>query len=179
MTLGSQDLARVIGEWHNGAHHFNQKPPSGFRHIGTGSYRTAYLHEDSNLVYKCGTYWCNIAESYMARRLINRSQRELDVRVRIPRTTTYRIRNYANPSDYRDEVLCRVVVQEYAENTHDTHCTSWDYVSPCDCYGWNGGRCYRELWEYLGRWAGLSDMHHENIRHNRDTNEFWIIDLAC
>lgn len=57
-TLGTADLATAIAQWHidaNMSQFGTDRPiPAGFRLVGSGAQRTAYLHAPTGTVYKVG-----------------------------------------------------------------------------------------------------------------------------
>ncbi len=179
MTIGNLDTARILFK------HFEQddygpaRPAlKGFRKIGSGCYRTAYLEVATDTVYKIGEYDANVDEAYNARRLRRRSTRSLGFRLYIPETRTYAMPSGMswNGHSYR---RC-VSAQEYAANAKATECAAqddWmDEVPPCNCAG-KGPICFAIAHQRIMEFSGLSDIHYENVLID-NAGVFWLIDLA-
>lgn len=179
-TFGSREVARDLFEWTiaNERDKDMERAPEGFYFLGAGCYRYAYLHTESDLVYKVGTYSENIKESANARRLIRRSTRQLGFDLHIPRTRTYRMRSTMHEFYGYNMPNC-VVVQEYAPDAQFTECDAiddWmDITPPCSC---NNSPCYADVLREITRWSRLDDIHYGNVLVD-NAGRFWIVDLAC
>lgn len=172
MTFGDRATAFALLQHYNALMEGNGKPRiPGFTELGKGSYRHAFLHSESGLVYKVGNYYSNVNESSMSRYLRNKSQRDLPFEVVIPRTRTYRFTGDIGAGGYREPVC--VSVQEYAADAEPTVCEI-EYGGDCTC---DHDPCYTSVWDYIENWSGLCDMHSDNVLVD-SLDRFWLIDMA-
>lgn len=149
--------------------HF-KRAPRGFRRIGSGSYRVAYLHVASNLVCKLeidNSEASNSMESENAAILADKVF-NLPFTLRIPRTVTHRVGGTS------------VNIQDFAGRASVTYCKvmeNWGKVqNPCSC---KSNVCFEDVHDKVSKATGLIDIHSENVLINRDTMEFWLIDLGA
>lgn len=173
-TIGNRDTALMLHRYFGKDE--SKRAPKGFRRIGSGCYRTAYLERATNTVYKIGDYSANVHESAMSRRLRRRSTRNLGFDLYIPRTRTYRVPSV--PYRGRHYPEC-VSAQEFAEGARFTACDaqdSWmDDVPDCSC---KAPLCYAVVLERIIEFSGLEDIHYANVLV--DSSEvFWLIDMGC
>lgn len=169
-TFGDIDLAREIHAAYNG--NVWGSVPEGWRHLGAGSYRSAYLHLDSMTVYKVGDYEQNIMEAANSRRL-RRAHLSLSVEIGIPRTRTFRVKS----TEYRygRAIPECVVAQEYVIGDFAIACDSmYDSGFPCSC---ESDPCHGRIMEEIEQNTGISDIHSENVLIDLD-ERWWIIDIA-
>lgn len=176
-TFGDARVARTLWNYFGGEQPptGGKRTPPGFSKLGAGAYRAAYLHKESQLVYKIGCPISNLQESSNSRRLIRKSTRSLTIDLRIPRTRTYSmpaLKDWQDPGN--------IIVQEYAKGARFAH---------CDRYLWEGEvfskkRCSCELavcaadaLAQIFTWSGLEDIHCGNILVDQN-NTFWFVDMA-
>lgn len=176
-TIGSHETALMLHKHFNGDMDNYKRAPKGFRRIGSGCYRTAYLERATDTVYKIGSYSANIHESATSRKLRRKSTRSLGFELVIPRTRTYRTpstsgwNNRAYPS-------C-VVAQEFAKDSKFTDCDAqndWMVdIPPCNC---KAPLCFAIVHQRIIEFSDLSDIHSSNVLVDRQ-NRFWLIDMGC
>lgn len=135
----------------------------GFRAIGEGCYRQAFLHLTTNLVYKVGATYINNNEVMNARNLGWGTHNLDGVCVRVPRTEELWIKGDVS-----------VIVQEFAADCVWTPCDS-AYGLECTC---EMSPCHNDVGERITRWSRLIDIHEENVLFNPNTLEYWFIDLG-
>lgn len=187
-SIGSAETARALYSAFNGEPYtrsgYYKKTPKGFRRIGAGCYRTAYLETATNVVYKMGNSSQNLMEWGNARMLRRKSSKSLGFKLVIPRTRAYVMprrkfmdwqgRPYFRDADY-------VIAQEFAGKVRKTYCAAQDTwmsdVPACNCKK-PAGICFEQVHERIIDFTGLTDIHGENVLMNKETREFWLIDLA-
>lgn len=121
MTIGTAAHAKVIAEWHVNGAWDNADIPQGFREIGAGKQRTAYLHVLTSIVYKVGDDACNRYEHTTLTRLRSEGHEHA------PATTLHRVEvvDYTDcawgldpQSSYRD-VIAMPYLPEDGSVPHD------------------------------------------------------------
>lgn len=153
---------------------YNKRAPKGFRKVGSGASRTAYLDTAEMVVYKIGGSYDNLDDASMSRVFRRRSTKRLPFNLYIPRTRTYAVGyDEDNERDY-------VAVQEFAANCRPTHCNLfYGYMRPTRCTCRRGINCHAEPLKAIKEWSQLYDIHGENVLWNEKTRTYWLIDLAC
>jgi hypothetical protein len=165
-TFGDSVLAgRLYSRTKNNGSYNNDSPaPKGFKKIGSGCYRVAYLHRPTEIVYKVGSAHTNLEESRNARALSRRSTRGMRFNLHIPRTRTYLMNDGG-----------RVIAQEFAKGAKGTYCSAiYGYESGCSC---EREVCFATVLDTIRKWSGLEDIHEKNVLVDKK-NVFWFIDLA-
>lgn len=184
MSIGTHATARMLAD------HFGQDPytargyykraPKGFKRIGDGCYRVAFLEKSTSTVYKIGEHWCNAAEAANARRLSKKSTRSLGFELVIPATRTYRVSD-AEPNWRGISQRRSVVAQEFAANARQAYCPAMDTwmenVPACTCKRKGLNVCLKDVHDRLEEWSGLSDIHGGNVLLDNQ-GRLWFIDLA-
>lgn len=184
MSIGTQETAVAL------TNHFKPGPypyspydqngfkrsPNGFKRIGAGAFRVAYLEKSTETVYKIGMPKVNVRESVNARRLRRKSTRSLGFDLVIPQTTTFRTPNIV---DYVGRpVVNRVVAQEFAKGAKHTYCRMMDFEwhdhVTCTC---KNTPCFNEVHRVIGEFTGLLDIHSGNVLMDKK-GTFWLIDIA-
>lgn len=148
-----------------------KRAPRGFRRIGSGCSRVAFLERATSLVFKIGDRYANENEVLNAEHLASLAQ-PAGIEIVIP--NTFMVEGYDN-SGYSS-----VIVQDFAANTRHTHCDaaynfpgSW-VTYRCTC---RQSVCFAEVLPVIAEWSGLEDVHGYNVLMDRDSR-FWLIDLA-
>lgn len=150
--------------------------PKGFRYLGEGCYRTAYLEKSTKTVYKVetGGECSNYVEVDNARRLIRKSTRSLGFDLTVVRT---RLFDTSSSSRWGTTVNA----QEFAIGADITFCEAeafyMDPVPDCSCRK-PFGLCFVEVQNRVKDWSGLQDVHSENILVDKK-GMFWLIDMGC
>lgn len=176
-TIGSDATARALFSYFKGDPYDNRqtsrscfkRAPKGFRRIGSGCYRVAFLDVAANVVYKMGQNHANIAEAENAERLANMPTDTLPFDLVIPATRVVEIDENAS-----------VIVQQFAANARPTDCmTMYNYegFSNYKCTCKRKGLCFGDMLKTVESWSGLGDIHCYNVLMDRD-ERFWLIDLA-
>lgn len=170
-TFGDAALARTLYDRVNNS--YRRSAPKGFTKIVEGSYRKAYLHRESQIVYKVGDNDANRSESANSRRLARLSQRNLGFEVKIPKTRTYRMPNWTYGGHAYGS---SVVAQEFALGAKPTNCASvdWWVKRECNC---GAPVCYTDVLGAIGEWSRLEDIHSTNVLVDK-AGVFWLIDIA-
>lgn len=149
-----------------------KRSPKGYRRIGAGCYRTAYLHRESSTVIKIGNNYANECEADNAANLYEKPRPEgLDIIV--PRTTLVKMPDKVIRGR---SIATNVIVQEYAADARLTHCDSL-YGMRCTCRR-PANKCFGPVLRDIEYWSGLDDIHGGNVlmdKHER----FWLIDLGA
>lgn len=177
MTIGDAQTARMLFEHFGRGNELHRRAPNGFRRIGEGCYRTAYLDKKNSVVYKIGSYEANISESEISRKLRRKSSKSLGFTLRIPHTRTYRM---PITNQYGNDYPNNVIAQEFAANSNFTYCNSQDAwmaeIPPCNCKG-RSEICFAEVHDKVASFSGLSDIHGANLLMDKD-KAFWLIDMS-
>ena len=168
MTLGSIENARIIATARADRWARNRALPKGWKKIGQGGTRTAYLGPDG-VVYKVQHDWdfdeCNRDEVKAARRLKKNVflQRQ---GVHIPETVGYRVKGKT------------IVAMEYiAGKPSRCNKASWDEKAKCSCRTFGTPRiCFGVLYDMLDE-RGFNDCYSGNVLYTPD-NKIWLIDLG-
>lgn len=100
--IGSRKHAQFINDWYHGPDGGNEEtPPAGWSRLGEGSFRIAYLHEATDVVYKVEIWpedneqYGSIGEVRKAQSLYRKSiNGRLGKWLRIPRTSGFRFGAY-------------------------------------------------------------------------------------
>ena len=176
-TFGDVNVAKQIYN-----HTFGQntwpppRAPKGFKRVGSGAYRDAYLHKPSGLVYKVGDYDSNVSESYVSRKLRRKSTRGLGFELYVPRTRTYRMPSYAWNDGDAPEPMC-VVVQEFAASARHTTCElfdGWRENRKCSC---RQTPCFADILTTIEQWSEVEDIHGGNVLVDKNKT-YWLIDMG-
>lgn len=151
MTIGRTSTATML-EYHTDKF---RRAPKGFRKIGEGAYRTAYLEQATGLVYKIGDSSTNESE-YENWKRVRSLPKFPHAPVKLPTTRLVKV------DDYR-----KVIIQTLVRGRKTTcRCHPW-YCS-CDMY---------MLRNRLQLWSGVNDLHGGNVLVD-DKGVYWIIDIA-
>lgn len=169
MTLGNATDAKVAlrrykdeceGRLNQVPHPY---PEKGWRRIGAGSTRTAYL-SPARVVYKVGDDYINQIEAKRAR-LARSSKKLADLGVKVPRTRLHHVQGRS------------VMAMEYVPSAKVADCSSLStYSYNCDCKPGKKRLCWSVLYGRLGD-LGFYDMWEANVRLTPD-NEIYLIDLG-
>jgi hypothetical protein len=173
-TIGNSALAKDLFISVMGPNHYGDgKPDAPWTYLGSGCYRTAYLHKPTNVVYKIGDSWTNKAEALNARNLRRKSTRSLPFDLYIPHTRTY---TFKSMSRHGDPAV--IISQEFAAKAKYTACKmdeTWRDDRKCTC---KQALCYYDVQCAVAEWSGLEDLHSENLLVD-NKGRFWVIDLGC
>ena len=151
-----------------------KRAPKGFKRIGGGSYRSAFLHVESGLVYKLGDFKSNKSEAANARKLRSKSPEGLPAELHIVETIALMLPSH---TDYWGGVVRNnCSVQEYAANAKPTQCKRMSYYSDSERCTCRHEVCNFHMMEAIMRWSGLDDMHAYNFLW--DGVKYWLIDIA-
>lgn len=170
MTVGNSVDAKFIYNFHmfdEEAQYGCDVAPEGWRYLGAGCTRTAYL-SPGGVVYKVGESHTNLREAEASRKFRKRKSLA-DQLVFVPKA-----RNWAVMDEDSFERQY-VIAMEYIDGKH-TVCRA-SYAS-CNCRTFGAPyMCYSLLMDWLFE-QGLHDMFSGNVLHTAD-NKFYIIDLGC
>lgn len=164
-TIGTPQTAAMFASLRFGA-----VAPEGFRKIGQGCSRVAYLEKSTDIVYKVGGLWANRHEADISRRLKRKSTRSLGFDLVIPQTRLW----------YKDAWTQHksVNAQTFAKGAKATECAAeayWDETE-CNCDK-PIGLCYFTAIERVAEWSGLEDVHSNNLLVDKK-NVLWLIDMG-
>jgi hypothetical protein len=148
MTTGTERHAKTIAQWHvNRGHEF--EVPAGFKELGEGAQRTAYLHIETGIVYKVGDDACNRYEHQTLAKLRGQGHEHAPV------TTLYRVR----VTDYSDCAFgC-------APEVSDRDVIAMPYLPE------DGSVPHAEVWL-----PGMVDLNPDNIHAHG--GKLWLIDAG-
>jgi hypothetical protein len=166
--IGNRVDAQLIYDYH---HDLIVKRPVGWKEIGNGSTRTAYLSPEK-VVYKVGESENNIMETHVARSLrTNKSLAKHNVFV--PKSRNWQVKR-ADPAWGR-EYVCSM---EYIKTRAITDCGSiYGSYRDCDCKPNRNRPCYSEVYKFLTEKMQLQDMWDGNLHYSN--KKFYLIDLGA
>jgi hypothetical protein len=173
--IGSHAAARFIFDYANGPGIYGNDAPEGWKYLGAGCNRAAYLAPDG-FVYKVGNSEDNRQDSFNSRTYRrNRALRALGIN--IPRANLYRMPNDPTWGWHR-----WVVAMEFVDQ-HESkvfHCSKWMGHSwadeGCTCEP-VGRMCWDDVRIAIQKITGWSDLHDGNVIFDQD-ERIWIIDLG-
>ena len=160
--LGRREHAQTIYDFHVSG---KRKPPDGFRHIGSGGTRSAYLGPDG-VVYKVGDSWCNQNEANSSQWLRRRKSLK-DQEIHIAETRAIYLpdeKEVVNAQQYVEALGPKV----YCRSIYNRKCNCRKFGTPRICFG----LVYEILEDH-----GIEDMYYGNIIYAID-KKFYIIDLG-
>lgn len=167
MSIGSLEEARIIEGYDN-----ETRPPKGWKRIGHGSSRTAFL-APSGIVYKTPHWgsgnWIQTNEVKYARRLAKKTTLWL-WDVRIPEITPHRVgKSVINAMEYLPTQL-HVGCDSYGGYGYWTG-------KKCSCRKFGTARpCFGLVTEYLESELNLEDMWEGNLSYY--DKHIYVIDLG-
>lgn len=147
-----------------------RRAPNGYRKIGEGCYRSAYLHRPTETIYKIGYDYSNRCEAESAAELREQDFSNLSFDLHIPLTTLYPMSHDTS-----------VVAMEFAKGAKPTHCMTQTYSYnreyDCSCK-LPGGMCFTDIHDEIESATGICDIHSGNVLVTPDLT-FWLIDLGA
>lgn len=175
-TIGDRNTALMLGRhftYPDGYMGGFKRAPNGFRRIGDGVYRVAFLERATSTVYKIGDTWSNLNEAKTSQKLRRKSSRSLGFELRVPHTRAWYVGS-TNPDGESNIINA----QEFASGGKNTYCKAqdtWMDDHPCTC---KRNVCYAKVLEAVSEWSGLDDIHCENVLIDK-AGVFWLIDMGC
>ena len=150
--IGHEADARFIRDWWVEGERMIRSTPDGWRLLGSGCYRTAYLHEDSNVVYKLDRHkgWSRQSNERENTQLRSKWLLKLPKGWRFPRWNLFLFEGDGVMAMERvDTLIMHCEVPEIRERWDEDRYTRLSY---------------------------MSDLHDENVGVDEKTGELIIID---